>query len=47
MRSEVDWAAVEVAEVETSERRQKRHATVLRAERGESHAKFFQTESAG
>lgn len=47
MKSAVDWAAVEVEEVETSERRQKRHATVLRAESGESHAKFFQTESAG
>ena len=47
MSSGVDWAAVEVAEVATSERRQKRHATVLRAESGESHAKFFQTESAG
>lgn len=47
MRSGVDWAVVEVEEVETSERRQKRHATVLRAESGESHAKFFQTESAG
>ena len=47
MRSGVDWTAVEVAEVATSERRQKRHATVLRAESRESHAKFFQTESAG
>lgn len=47
MKSGVDWVAVEVAEVETSERRQKRHATVLRAASGESHAKFFQTESAG
>lgn len=47
MRSGVDWTAVEAAEVETSERRQKRHATQLRAESGESHAKLFQTESAG
>ena len=47
MRRGVDWAAVEVAEVATSERRKKRHATVLRAESGESHVKFFQTESAG
>ena len=47
MKSGVDWAAVEVAEVATPERRQKRHATVLRAKSGESHAKLFQTESAG
>lgn len=47
MRSGVDRATVEVAEVETSERRQKRHATELRAGSGESHAKFFQTERAG
>ncbi len=47
MKSGVDWAAVEVAEEATSERKQKRHATVLRAESRESHAKLVQTESAG
>ena len=47
MRSWSNWGDFEVAEVETAKRRQKRHATELRAGSGESHAKFFQTERAG